>query len=421
MKSESMRALCGNYFKAGDAKYEITISPIRGDGENALRVWVSKKEKESAGAVIAREFEIGADEGSREYKVYDLGSYEEGEERESFWFDVSEASSGKLSLTRADSAQEHGEEAGTASEECGAYYSCDLLFMSESLERPLNQADILGMSGEELRLLRNQFFAIYGRIFEDEKLKAYFSSQPWYIPAAEASAFDGSAFTDMEKRNIDFLKNAEAGFSEERAEEERAALAALPDAPYRELLPEQGEMYVEIYSDAQNAEDRGIYYAANGKICLPVTVTPSAYREVMEKNGQAEVCVDELTGTKMTMRKNDNPKRGDCVLYDAGDSTDTGYPYFFSYDANSGNYFLWRDSADTLFKPVYSGEIYVMKGAEEEYTGNFSISLEEHREGSGWRRMDFDEENAVVTSAYSGNAPVFDEKGYLRALYYYGD
>ena len=49
----------------------------------------------------------------------------------------------------ADSAQEHGEEAGTASEECGAYYSCDLLFMSESLERPLNQADILGMSGEE--------------------------------------------------------------------------------------------------------------------------------------------------------------------------------------------------------------------------------------------------------------------------------
>ena len=114
MKSESMRALCGNYFKAGDAKYEITISPIRGDGENALRVWVSKKEKESAGAVIAREFEIGADEGSREYKVYDLGSYEEGEERESFWFDVSEASSGKLSLTRADSAQEHGEEAVTA-------------------------------------------------------------------------------------------------------------------------------------------------------------------------------------------------------------------------------------------------------------------------------------------------------------------
>ena len=62
-----------------------------------------------------------------------------------------------------------------------------------------------------------------------------------------------------------------------------------------------------------------------------------------------------------------------------------------------------------------------MKGAEEEYAGNFSISLEEHREGSGWRRMDFDEENAVVTSAYSGNAPVFDEQGYLRALYYYGD
>ena len=44
-----------------------------------------------------------------------------------------------------------------------------------------------GLSKEELRLLRNHLFALYGYAFQSKDLAGYFDKQVWYLPKAEAT------------------------------------------------------------------------------------------------------------------------------------------------------------------------------------------------------------------------------------------
>ena len=57
----------------------------------------------------------------------------------------------------------------------GVYYPEEDLLWAEAFERPLNRADTAGMSQGTLRLLRNQYYAVYGRKFDDPQLAEYFS------------------------------------------------------------------------------------------------------------------------------------------------------------------------------------------------------------------------------------------------------
>ena len=370
--------------------------------------------------------------------AYDLSPWNRVGER--YKLDMSEAPSGKIIISYAplENLTEESEKYTTDEayaeqdplEGCGEYYSYDMLLMPYVLDRPLNRADIIGMTADELKLLRNQFYAIYGRAFDTESLRDYFFFFSWYIALISPSEFDDSVFTLLEKRNIEFLKAIEAEYSEDpeyydkKVKEEREALDALEEAPYKELIPDYGEVYVEIYSDPRNATDKGIYYEANGRIALPVSVTPEQYIEVIENNGEAEVIINELTGEKRIMRRCEIPNYGDCVLYDPDNSSEEGMSYFLAYEPHLGHYSLWHNSADTIFKDAYLGKIYVMKGAEEEYGNYFPLqknSDDENSPAGGWRHMDFDEEDVSMTSAYSGNAPEFNEKGYLLGLYYWGD
>ncbi|MCQ4838052.1 YARHG domain-containing protein, partial [[Clostridium] symbiosum] len=36
------------------------------------------------------------------------------------------------------------------------------------------------MSREDLRIIRNQFYAVYGRKFQSADLIEYFEAEPWY-------------------------------------------------------------------------------------------------------------------------------------------------------------------------------------------------------------------------------------------------
>ena len=123
--------------------------------------------------------------------------------------------------------------------------------------------------------------------------------------------------------------------------------------------------------------------------------------------------------------RSDNPKYGDCMLtaLEEGEAGN-GEPdyYFLSYELDKGSYSLWHNSADTLFCPVYEGPVCVLKGAEEEYGNYFTMEVNRSAQVPGvFRRIRYEAEDAGNTSDYFGNKPVFDEKGYLKALYYFGD
>ena len=78
--------------------------------------------------------------------------------------------------------------------------------LPDSGTRRLNWNDISGLSGQQLRLARNEIYARRGRYMKDTQLRAYFSQFSWYRPWTwniELSA--------VEKANVALIQRAEAG------------------------------------------------------------------------------------------------------------------------------------------------------------------------------------------------------------------
>jgi antitoxin component YwqK of YwqJK toxin-antitoxin module len=76
----------------------------------------------------------------------------------------------------------------------------------QSSERILTESDLEELSGFELRLMRNEIYARYGRKFKSSDLNAYFNSQFWYQPLYDDVY---SSLSDLEKYNIKFIKSYE--------------------------------------------------------------------------------------------------------------------------------------------------------------------------------------------------------------------
>ncbi len=74
----------------------------------------------------------------------------------------------------------------------------------EGSTRLLNENDIAGKSSWDLRIMRNEIFARHGRRFKNPELRNYFISQSWYNPQ-----FDEVQLSEIEKRNVEFLKSYE--------------------------------------------------------------------------------------------------------------------------------------------------------------------------------------------------------------------
>ena len=79
-----------------------------------------------------------------------------------------------------------------------------------SSERLLTDADLAGLSADELRLMRNEIFARHGHVFNDPALRAYFSAQSWYRPANGNDAVQLSAIEQANVAKIRAFEQATA-------------------------------------------------------------------------------------------------------------------------------------------------------------------------------------------------------------------
>ena len=78
----------------------------------------------------------------------------------------------------------------------------------------LTREDLEGMSAEELRIARNEIFAVHGLIFQAEDLNAYFSAQPWYKgTVTDADSID---LSETEYANLETILayEAEMGYNQ---------------------------------------------------------------------------------------------------------------------------------------------------------------------------------------------------------------
>jgi hypothetical protein len=68
----------------------------------------------------------------------------------------------------------------------------------QASQRLLTDADLSGMSADDLRLMRNEIFARRGYIFNDAGLRDYFQAQAWYRPVSR----DDVKLSAVEQANV---------------------------------------------------------------------------------------------------------------------------------------------------------------------------------------------------------------------------
>ena len=81
--------------------------------------------------------------------------------------------------------------------------------LPQSAERRLTEADLEGLSHQQLCLARNEIYARHGRIFQTPQIAAYFEAQSWYHGTVPAASFDSNTLSPVEHANVDFLAGYE--------------------------------------------------------------------------------------------------------------------------------------------------------------------------------------------------------------------
>ena len=158
-----------------------------------------------------------------------------------------------------------------------------------------------------------------GAIFQSEDFNTYFGSKPWYHGEVPVSEFPEELISDVERENLELLKEMEAAAEEH--EEMRKVVANLPEAPYLQYLDQYRETGME--ADMSQAEDKGVYYVAPGVIKHPITFNEEQ-RLAMENGEEITVVVDEVTGEEWTVRKHPDSSPGANVYlwYEKGTEPD---------------------------------------------------------------------------------------------------
>lgn len=81
----------------------------------------------------------------------------------------------------------------------------------DSSKRLITDADVSGMTSEQLRIAVNEIYARHGRRFADTELQDWFNSQAWYQGTVSPENFNENVLSQVEKDNIKFLQQKRDG------------------------------------------------------------------------------------------------------------------------------------------------------------------------------------------------------------------
>lgn len=81
----------------------------------------------------------------------------------------------------------------------------------------LTEADIAGLTLQEINYAKNEIYARHGRCFKSQELMDYFTSKSWYKGLYDPDDFDNNysddTLNDYEKKNAEFLRSVEYSMS----------------------------------------------------------------------------------------------------------------------------------------------------------------------------------------------------------------
>ena len=81
--------------------------------------------------------------------------------------------------------------------------------LPESNSRYLTDADVSGLTLQQLNYAKNEIYARHGRKFDSKELQNYFGSKSWYNGSVNAADFKETVFNEYEKKNAEFLRQKE--------------------------------------------------------------------------------------------------------------------------------------------------------------------------------------------------------------------
>ena len=74
-------------------------------------------------------------------------------------------------------------------------------------KRTIEPSQLEGVSLDDLKMLRGIIFGRHGRVFKDADIKKYLAERPWFKPDPN---FQNSMLNQMERRNLDIIREAES-------------------------------------------------------------------------------------------------------------------------------------------------------------------------------------------------------------------
>ncbi len=100
---------------------------------------------------------------------------------------------------------------GNSGNDSPAWTPDDVIIQGIS-SRYLDVSELYSYGPATIRLIRNEIFALHGRIFQSQDLMDYFSQKSWYVPTYSPEEFDANMFdylNDYEEANLKLILDYE--------------------------------------------------------------------------------------------------------------------------------------------------------------------------------------------------------------------
>ena len=90
----------------------------------------------------------------------------------------------------------------------------DDYILPDSDTKKLTNSDLAELDADELELARNEIYARAGRRFNTDYIQDYFDDKWWYVGTIEPEDFTEDMLNDVEKYNVNFIRNYEEKYVE---------------------------------------------------------------------------------------------------------------------------------------------------------------------------------------------------------------
>lgn len=171
--------------------------------------------------------------------------------------------------------------------------------LPDSNSRILEASGLSGMTKDQLRIARNEIYARYGWLFEDQELQSYFNTTAWYVPAENV---DDSILSDVERANKDVIVEAEKTAPEKAEDVNISTMNIEGGTPLTvsELADMSGELkkmdaygfLYSLYDDVRDVDLNNVFYSGAG--ISQTQLTDSMAEAYLKETGQTEFFTDSF-------------------------------------------------------------------------------------------------------------------------------